>query len=115
MLSREEADDLREILEDLYGRDIVANWTMNEKVLEVFNEMLDKNTTCSIAMDYVPRPITSGRPDLGHVRSLLTSMAKRVGKRSVGASGLYWICSQATKYTFRRKYEEAGQGVSEPW
>lgn len=115
MLNNDEAEDLREILEDLYGKNIVANWKMNEKVLEVFNDMVERNKCCSVAMDYVPRPITGGRPDLAHIRSQLRGMATRVAKRNAGISGIYLICSASTRYTFRFKFEEAGQGVSEPF
>lgn len=115
MLSKDEADDLRVILEDLYGREIVANWNINERVLAVFKDMVERNKVCSMAMDYVPRPIPCGRPDLKIIRSQLRGIALRVAKRNAGISGLYRICGVATKYTFRTKFEEAGQGVSEPW
>ena len=111
-LSREESEDLRTILTAMYG-DMASDWSMNEQVLAVLNEITERNKACSVAMDFVPRPLM-GRPDLKYIRSQLRAIAQRVAKRNVFGSGPYWICSEMTKAHYKFKFVEASQ-FGEGW
>ena len=104
MLSKDEADELRVILEDLYGREIVANWNMNEGVLAVFKDMVERNKVCSVAMDYVPRPIPCGRPDLQVIRTQLEGSLQGLPSGMPGSPDSTGFCGVATKYTFCTKF-----------
>lgn len=103
-LSLTEQQDLRIIVETLFGKQHTAHWQMNEELLGVVTHMLKASESCSKAMDFVPRPDVYLSPN--DVRKKLFRMAKRISLRG-GAS--YWICENIVSWKWKQAADAAGQ------
>lgn len=73
-LSEYEQKDLRIILENIFGFQSASKWNMNDKVLEVVAQMFQGASTCSEAINYLPRP---GIVDKNYLRRQLRDIARR--------------------------------------
>ncbi|OOG23540.1 hypothetical protein B1C78_11025 [Thioalkalivibrio denitrificans] len=102
-LSEMEKDDLRVILEGWFGASVVAGWEMNERVLDVFVEVVSRVRTCSRLIDTLPRPM--GIPDKDYVRRQLRGIARRARNDD----GVYLMCSDAVRWGYRSRFENAGR------
>jgi len=104
-LSLSEQQDLRIVVETIFGRQYTAHWEMNEELPGVVTQMLKSSKSCSKAMDFVPRP--SGYLSPNDIRKELSRMAKQIALRG-GAS--YWICENVVAWKWKQASDAAGQG-----
>lgn len=103
-LSLSEQQDLRIVVETIFGRQDTAHWEMNEELLGVVTQMLNASESCAKAMDFVPRPGPYLSPN--DVKKELLRMAKRITHRG-GAS--YWICENVVAWKWKQAAAVAGQ------
>lgn len=105
-LTDNEKDDLRAALLPLFGHS-VDSWSMNERVLELYTELLSKVGECSRAMDFVPRPY-SGFGAKQYIKRELRQIARSIinGKRDQ-----YVICFKAAAYGMRSDFDMAGNDL----
>lgn len=102
-----EKDDLRAFLVSLYGAQ-VNGWPMNDQIFNLTYELVSESSSCSDAMDYVPRPLTPGREPIKWVTKQAREMFLRTLKER---KDHYVICLKATAYTMKMKFVEASMGV----
>lgn len=107
-LTLSEQQDLRIVVETIFGRQHTAHWEMNEELFGVVTQMLTASESCSKAMDFVPGPGVYLSPN--DVRKELSRMAKRLALRG-GAS--YWICENVVAWKWKQAADAAGQSVLE--
>lgn len=105
-LSLSEQQDLRVIVNKLWGAHLTAHWEMNEELLRVVTDLINESKFCSKAMDLVPRPGVYLAP--ADVRKELTRIAKRILRE--GSS--YQICETAVAWSKKQEADAAGQGLS---
>lgn len=106
-LSLSEQQDLRTIAEKFWSPALTAHWEMNDQLLGVVTDMINKNDFCARAMDFVPRPGAYLSPN--DVRKELQRIAKRV--QAGGAS--YVICETFVAWGRKQEADAAGQGLSQ--
>ena len=105
-LSDGEQRSLKRALRPLFGPQ-VDNWQMNEKVLELYGELLSKSRTCSEAMDLVPRPYT-GFGAKAYIRREL----KRIARAATGEKkGMYISCLKGAAYGMKNRFHMAASGL----
>ena len=79
---------------------------MNDKVLEVVAQMFQAASSCSEAMNYVPRP---GIVDKGYLKRQLRNIARRAMN---GKKDMYSICSSTgSRIKWKTAIEIASQGL----
>ncbi len=106
-LTASEQEDLKTIVDGFFGKHHTTSWTMNDDLLDVVAKMIQTEKSCSIAMDFVPRPGVYLNPN--DVRKELKRIAQRV---LIGGGPSYWVCSVVVKYNWLQDADRAGQGVS---
>lgn len=105
-LSESEEKDLRIILESIFGFQDASRWNMNEKVLEVVAQMFQSASSCSEAINYLPRP---GIIEKNYLKRQLRDIARRAvnGKRDI-----YSICSlTGTRIKWKPAIDIASQSL----
>lgn len=105
-LSESEKQDLRKILESIFGVHDTSTWQMNERVLAATAKMLTAAKGCSEALDVTPRP---GVVDKGYFRRQLRDLARRM---TAGGQDIYSICSATgTRIKWKSELARAGMGL----
>lgn len=108
MISYGEQQELKYLLENIFGSSITAHWEMNEEVKEVFNRMLADNMKCSHLIDMVPRP-AGWLPGQTYLPKQVISAIYRLvthDKRQI-----YWLCGEPMKAKYRSEFEMASLGI----
>lgn len=105
-LSDTEKNDLRIILEKVFGFQDTSHWNMNEQVLEVVGRMANEAQQCSTAMNDVPRPSYFIGKDF--FKKQLRDIARRA---TSGENEFYDICAKSARYKWRFEIERASQGL----
>ena len=107
-LSSSEQDDLKKILIAFFG-ETATSWNMNEKVLELTIEMLQRNEQCSKWMDVVPRP--GVYVNANAVRHMIAAIASRVIQRQASGDLTYKLCQQFLSYHWETVLRAASMGL----
>lgn len=93
-LTETEVKDARIIMVYFWGQQ-ASNWNVTPKTLNVIGKIMTEASTCSRAMDFVPRP---GMPlNAGYVRKQLKDIVRRIR----GNSGMYAICKSTIARTYK--------------
>lgn len=104
-LTLSEKDDLRKVLEGIFGTLTVSKWNMNEKVLAITGQLVSEATQCSNATDFVPRPTFLAQP------SYFKKYLKELARRRMGDRKIYEICRGGTLLKWKTRIEIASQGL----
>jgi len=102
-VTESEARDARVILVAFFGQS-AANWSINDRVIELIGEMLTKNRKCAEAMDLVPRP---GFVDKNYIKRQLRNLAMRI----VSGEKSYRICELFIAEGWKSKTYLASLGI----
>ena len=106
-MSPYEQDDIRAILSRVYPPEIVARWSINDRVAETLLEMSAQITNCSKVMDLVPRPMPPGARPLQYI----SREARRGLMRQLKDDEAYITCIKAGSAGYRTRFEEASAGL----
>ncbi|MEA5114203.1 MAG: hypothetical protein VB050_09245 [Geobacteraceae bacterium] len=108
MMDYKEKQELRSILEKVFGHAIVDQWKMNEDLKEVFNRMLADNQKCSHILDAVPRP-AGWIPGKTYLPFQVVTYLYRLATHD--KTKIYWLCSEPMKAKYRSEFELASCGL----
>lgn len=106
LLEQSEQEEFRAILEPIYGSQ-VQNWTVNVKVLELLEKLLQSSERCSRQMDLVPRPFIAGNVvkwASKQARDAVLRVLKRQDKQ-------YYTCLRAAGLKYQRQFQMAALGI----
>ena len=105
-ITKEEQQEFQEILSQIYGNQALG-WNINVKVLELLEELLRKNDSCSRYMDLVPRPFY-----FGNVIKWASKQARQAVARHLKNGGKhYLICSKGAAIGMRSRFQMASMGL----
>lgn len=104
-LTQSEKQNLRKVVEAIFGTSNTIHWKMNEELLLVVGNMLQANIACSNAMDHVPRPGV-----YLNLKDVLKEIEKIANRINTGNNS-YEICSISVKNKWRTAAEIAAQGL----
>ena len=102
-----ERDDLKEFLTTLYGPQ-VNGWAMNDELFNLTYKLVSESSSCSDAMDFVPRPLAPGKEPIKWLTKQVRSMFLRALKER---KEYYVSCLKAAAYNMKPEFEMAAQGV----
>ncbi|WP_460044907.1 hypothetical protein [Pseudomonas sp. S2_H01] len=108
MLLMDHSDErvLKEVLVKWYGPQ-ARTWDINESVVKVLMEMLEKMHRCTSIMHFVPMPTTFG--------SQIGQLTKAYLKKVIGIlndhTDVYLTCSRSIILGYRTKMQEASLGL----
>ena len=105
-LSVTEKDDLRAVLRPLYGPS-ADSWVMNERVLDLYAELLSRAGNCSRSFDGEQR-IDS---DFGTRKSMKRKLRRIAHALLNGRRDMYVTCFRNVAYTMRSEFDTAGSGL----
>lgn len=100
-------DDLRVILNTLYGEHNVKNWNMTENMAGILMEFLQAKKECNRLVGFVPMPYGVGANPIKYIgKSVLGRILKDLAgsKETIG-------CLNYDKAAYRSKFEGAGLGI----
>lgn len=106
-ISEEEANELREVLEKLYGP-VAKNWNINYSVYELLGQLIVKSKQCTKAMHLVPRPWDYSNP-IKWAQKQVRQAIVRYFKTPEGQH--YIICMKAAALGMRSDFESASLGL----
>lgn len=106
-ISKEEANEVREILEKFYGP-IVKNWNINYSVYELLGQLITKSKQCTRAMHLVPRPWDFSNPIKWAQRQVRQAVIRYL-KTPEGQH--YLMCMRATALGMRSSFQSASLGL----
>ncbi|MCF6211591.1 MAG: hypothetical protein L3J88_08755 [Gammaproteobacteria bacterium] len=105
-LTTEEKKEFQEILSYFYG-DQAYNWNINMNVLELLEELLRKNDSCSKYMDMVPRPFYFGNTLKWGSKQARNAILRHLKNRDKS----YYVCLKAAAIGMRTKFQTASMGL----
>ncbi|OUS25995.1 hypothetical protein A9Q99_19655 [Gammaproteobacteria bacterium 45_16_T64] len=102
-----EKQDLQEFLVFLFGKQ-AKNWPMNEGIFNLTYELVEESSSCSSAMDYVPRPVPYGTNPF----KWLTKQAREAFVRELKDNKeQYVVCLRAAAVRMVRRFQMESMGV----
>lgn len=87
------------------GVELTFRGTVNEKVAEIFGQMLEESLRCSRALNWVPRP-TGGKAT---IRWIALNFSRSIRERMRDSHSL--TCARTIVLKFRTRMEFAAQGL----
>ncbi len=106
-MDMQERDDLRAFLLGLYGAQ-VNSWNMSDEVFNIAFKMVRESSSCSDAMDLVPRPLPVGVAPI----NWLKGQARKAFLRQLKNRKEYYVsCLNYIKLHYRTHITMAGRGA----
>ncbi len=106
-----EQEALRKALEMIYDKAIVDSWTMNDMMLKVFSELVEKESSCSDLVSLLPSP-TPLRPDYRYFKKYIRKFVRNIMDKPSDKGKVVQICRSAAMYGFKTKFDMASQGIN---
>jgi hypothetical protein len=106
-----EQEALRKALEMFYDKSIVDSWKMNDMVLRVFSELVEKESSCTDLISLLPPP-TPLRPDYRYFKSYIRQFVRNLIDKPSAKGKIMQICRSAAMYGYKTKFDMASQGIN---
>lgn len=107
LINAEEADEVREILENFYGPS-VRTWNINLAIYDLLGQLITKSKQCTSAMHLVPRPWDFSNP-IKWAQKQVRKAIIRYLKTPEGRH--YMICMKTAALGMRSDFEAASMGL----
>ncbi|MBN1006259.1 hypothetical protein [Amphritea pacifica] len=104
-LTADEKNQVKRVLISLYGRQ-AESWAINARVQSLFVKLMDEISTCSDAMQWVPRPYSGVNP-IAYIKKEIRNIAKRYFSEATS----YKSCSAGAAYKMKMDFVLAGNGL----
>ena len=102
-----ERQELQEFLVSLFGKQ-AKSWPMSEGIFNLTYELVEESSSCSSAMDYVPRPVPYGSNPFKWLTKQTREMFVRALKDN---KEQYVVCLRAAAVRMVRQFQMAAMGI----
>lgn len=102
-ITKEEADDMRDVLARFYGSQ-TKHWKINSEVYELFGQLVSRSASCTEAVHLLPRPY-SGAPTVKWASRQIRKALTRYFKSTRGEH--YLMCMRSAALAMRTEIQLA--------
>ncbi|MEJ2455448.1 MAG: hypothetical protein P8103_15005 [Candidatus Thiodiazotropha sp.] len=106
-MNKKEKEYVASVINNFSNSNMVTPDKVNDHVVAAAYEALHAASTCSAAMDIMPRP-TYSRPGVSYIVKELVGIGKRIKERG---EGIYHICRVVISADYRTKIRLALGGL----
>jgi len=105
-IDQPEQREFQDLMEPIFGSQVYG-WTINIKVLELFEQLVATSSSCSKYMDMVPRPYY-----FGDSIKWISKQARNAVIRNMKLGGNhYLLCLRVAGLKMKHQFEMASRGL----
>lgn len=105
-IDKQEEIQFQELMEPIFGKQVYS-WTVNIKVLELFEELIATSSSCSKYMDMVPRPFYFGNS----IKWISKQARNAVIRNLKQGDKNYLICLRVSGLKMKHQFVMASRGI----